>query len=192
MINNKEISYYPEITKFIEMQLQSNFRAQNIDNIHIYWKIGEMKSKIEELIKEHPNDCNCIKSFVKRMPPLNVDIFAVITNGNIFELIILEVKFKKSVGLMQWSQLIGYCMVVDCKFGLLINVDGIASTRLIELLNNNINVSKIVRYRNNGDQTEALLGFMQWNSITKNFEYSGLGQLCSISAISNELIKKFK
>jgi len=185
-----EISYYPEITNFIEMQLKSNFRAKNKNNIYIYWKIGEMKSKIEELIIEHPVECNCLKDFSRRMPPLNVDIFAVITNGIKFELLILEVKLLKSVGLAQWSQLIGYCIVTDCKYGLLININGGSSDRLIELLQQKTEVSKIIRIKDN-IEIETNLGFMQWNSITKNFEYSGLGQLGSLSLISNELINQF-
>ena len=185
-----EVSYYQEITHFIEMQLQSNFKAKNQNDIYIYWKIGEMKSKIEELIKEHPVECECLEFFAKKMPPLNVDIFAVITNGKRFELLILEVKLRKSSGLAQWSQLIGYCLVTDCKYGLLVNIDNGASDRLVELLQQNIDVSKIIRTKNNS-QIETSLGFMQWNSITKNFEYSGLGQLCSLSSVSDELIKQF-
>jgi hypothetical protein len=190
MAEKNEVSYYPEITRFIEMQLQSNFRAKNKNDIHIYWKIGEMKSKLEELITEHPTECNCLRDFTRKMPPLNVDIFSVITDGIKFELLVLEVKLRKSAGLAQWSQLIGYCMVTDCKYGLLVNVDGGASDRLIELLRQNIDVSKIIRLKDN-NQIEALLGFMEWNSITKNFEYSGLGQLCSLSSISDKLVKQF-
>jgi hypothetical protein len=190
MAEKNEVSYYPEITRFIEMQLQSNFRARNKNNIHIYWKIGEMRANLEELIREHPADCNCLIDFVRKMPSLNVDIFAVITDGIKFELFILEVKLRKSAGLAQWSQLIGYCMVTDCKYGLLVNIDGGASERLIDLLRQNTDVSKIVRMKD-GNQIETLLGFMEWNSITKNFEYSGLGQLGSLSAISDELIIQF-
>ena len=185
-----EISYYPEITNFIEMQIKSNFRAKNLDDIQVYWKIGEMKSKIEELIIEHPVECNCLKDFTRKMPPLNVDIFAVITNGIKFELLILEVKLLKSVGLAQWSQLIGYCIVTDCKYGLLININSGASDRLIELLQQNTDVSKIIRMKSD-TQVGTYLGFMQWNSITKNFEYSGLGQLESLSFISDEIINQF-
>ena len=190
MTDRNEVSFYPEITYFIEMQLQSNFRVKKINDIHIFWKIGEMKSKIEELIIEHPIECNCLINFSKKMPPLNVDIFAVVTNGIKFELLILEVKLLKSVGLAQWSQLIGYCIVTDCRYGLLINIDGRASDRLIELLQQKTDVSKIIRIK---DKTEigTYLGFMQWNSVTKNFEYSGLGQLESLSFVSNELINQF-
>jgi hypothetical protein len=190
MTGKNEVSYYPEITYFIELQLQSNFRTKNKNDIHIYWKIGEMKSKLEVLIMEHPAECSCLKDFAAKIPPLNVDIFAVITDGRKFELLILEVKLRKSAGLAQWSQLIGYCMVADCKYGLLVNIDGGASDRLIELLRQNADVSKIVRMKGN-HKIETLLGFMEWNSITKNFEYSGLGQLCSLSAISDELMKQF-
>lgn len=172
------------------MQLQSNFRAKKQNDIYVYWKIGEMKSKVEELITEHPIECKCLKDFVRKIPPLNVDIFAVITNSKKFELLILEIKRRKSVGLTQWSQLIGYCIVSNCKYGLLINIDNGASNRLVDLLRLNTDVSKIIRIKENV-QMETYLGLMQWNSITKNIEYSSLGQLESLSFITDELINQF-
>jgi hypothetical protein len=193
MINAKrnEISYYPEITKFIEEQLKSNFRAKNKNNINIYWKNGELTSKLKEIIEENPIQCKCLTSFQKNTPPLNLDIFGVITDGEKFEIIILEVKVGKNVGLSEWSQLLGYSIVSNAKYGLLINVDDGASKRLIDILSREIDCSKIVRIKNSGETVEQLMGFMQWNAKTYNFEYSNLGQLWSITALSESLIMDF-
>jgi|LSQX01.2.fsa_nt_gb hypothetical protein len=186
-----EISYYPEITTFIESQLKSNFRAQNKNDIHIFWKIGEFTSKLDELIKENPCICECIIPFWKKTPPLNLDIFGVVTDGNKFEIIILEVKLRSNVGLSEWSQLLGYSVVSDAKYGLLVNIDAGASKRLVDILARETDASKITRVKNNGETINQLMGFMQWNSKTHNFEYSNLGQLWSISALSDALLENF-
>ena len=51
-MKKNEIAHYPEITRFIEAQLKSNFAAKGIKDIEIYWKSGELTTKIKELIEE--------------------------------------------------------------------------------------------------------------------------------------------
>lgn len=113
------------------------------------------------------------------------------TNGSHFEIVILEVKLIDAAGLNQWSQLVGYNLVSNAKYGLLINIDAGASERLIRILSFEEDASKIVRKKADGSEVEHLLGFMEWNTITQNFEYSGLGQVSSLSALSSALIAQF-
>ena len=191
-MKKNEVSHYPEITKFIELQLQSNFRAQGINDVNIFWKSGELTSKIQELIQEHPKECSCLDSYRKITPPLNLDIFGVVTDGVKFEIVILEVKLVTAAGLKEWSQLIGYNLVSNAKYGLLINIDAGASERLAGILSLNEDSSRIIRKKTDGSEIEHLLGFMQWNTITQNFEYTNLGQIFSLSALSSALIDEFK
>ena len=186
-----EVAHYPEIIRHIESQLQSNFRAGGIDDIKIFWKSGELTSKLKELIREYPAECACIETYAKATPPLNLDIFGVVTNGSHFEIVILEVKLIDAAGLNQWSQLVGYNLVSNAKYGLLINIDAGASVRLIRILSFEEDASRIVRKKADGSEVEHLLGFMEWNTITQNFEYSGLGQVSSLSALSSALIAQF-
>ncbi len=190
-MKKNEVAHYPEITSYIEAQLNSNFRVKGITNVHIYWKSGELTSKLKELINEHPLDCECLKTYCQNTPPLNLDIFATITNGKKFVILILEIKLRTAVGLAEWSQLVGYNFVSDAQYGLLVNIDAGASSRLIGILSTEIDASKIVRIKENGKRIEHLLGFMQWNTVTQNFEYSNLGKIWSLSALSNELIAQF-
>lgn len=191
-MKKNEVSHYPEITKYIEAQIKSNLLANGVTGIDVFWKSGELKTKLKELIDEYPAQCECLRTFCQNTNPLNLDIFGVITNGAKFEIIILEVKLLKSVGLSEWSQLLGYNIVSDAKYGLLINIDGGASSRLTAILASCVDASKVVRKKNNGEEVNHLLGFMQWNTITQNFEYSTLGQLWSLSALSRELLSKFQ
>lgn len=190
-MKKNEVDYYPEIMSFIEEQLKSNFLSRKIKDVHIFWKSGELKTKIRELITDYPSLCGCIESYCNTVSPLNLDIFAVITNGLHFEVLILEVKLVKAVGLSEWSQLVGYNLVSGAGFGLLINIDSGASPRLSDILAMEEDVSSITRIKRNGEQILHELGFMQWNSVTKNFEYSNLGCICSLSELSRKIAEKF-
>ncbi len=190
-MKKNEVAHYPEITKFIEMQLQSNFRAAGINDVYIFWKNGELTSGLKDLILGHPAECSCLIEYSRITPPLNLDIFGVVTNGAKFEIVILEVKLRTAVGLSEWSQLVGYNMVSNAKYGLLINIDAGASDRLIRILSFDEDASRITRKKKNGEIIEHLLGFMQWNTVTQNFEYSNLGQISSLSSLSMILTKCF-
>ena len=190
MRNRNEVSYYLEIQDFIEAQLKSNFLASNHRELYVFWGIGELKSNLQRIIKEHPEECSCAAKFTQRVPPLSLDIFALVTDGTKFELLILEVKLVKSAGLSEWSQLVGYCLVSGAKYGLLVNIDNDSSPRLTQMLHTERHISNIQTFVN-GESREHLLGFMQWNSLTRNFEYSNLGVIKSLSELSDRLAAEF-
>lgn len=188
--NRNEVSYYPEIQEFIEAQLKSNFMAKKHKELSVFWGIGELKTNLQRIISEHSDKCSCVKNFAQRVPPLNLDIFALITDGNQFEILILEVKLMNSAGLKEWSQLVGYCLVSGAKYGLLINIDNGASPRLAHILSTENHISDIQTVVD-GKNKEHCLGFMQWDSLTQNFEYSNLGLIKSLSELSKYLADEF-
>ncbi len=185
-----EVSYYPEIQRFIEAQLKSNFRARNHRELNVFWGIGELKSNLQRIIRDNMEVCNCVRDFAQRTPPLNLDIFALITDGIQFELLILEVKLMNSAGLKEWSQLVGYCLVSSAKYGLLINIDNGASPRLAQILSTEHHLSCIETIVH-GNQQDHYLGFMQWDSLTQSFEYSNLGLIKTLSDLSNRIATEF-
>ena len=124
-------------------KLKSNFRVRNNRDIEVFWGIGELKTNLQRIINENPEKCACARDFAQRTPPLNLDIFALITDGTKFELLILEVKLMNSVGLKEWSQLVGYCLVSSSKYGLLLNIDNGASPRLAQILSTEEHLSYI-------------------------------------------------
>lgn len=186
-----EVSYYPEIQTFIEAQLKSNFTANSKRELYVYWGVGELKTQLSRILNEHPIECACAAQFANNVPPLNLDIFALITDGRKFELLILEVKLVKSAGLSAWSQLVGYCLVAGAKYGLLLNIDNGASQRLSQMLQTEPHISRIRTVSGHGE-FEHLLGFMQWDSVTQNFEYSNLGIVKSLSQLSERLLAEFE
>lgn len=185
-----EVSYYPEIMKYIEAQIKSNFKVSCNRELQVYWKIGELKAKLNEILEEHPELDSCLGTFARNVPPLSLDIFAVITDGINFELLILEIKLVKAAGLSEWSQLVGYCIVSDARFGLLINIDAGASPRLSHLLQTDKNVSRIIREKESKEVVHEL-GFMSWDSLTNNFEYTNMGEIWSLSELSGRLVQRF-
>lgn len=185
-----EVSYYPEIQRFIEAQLKSNFCARNHRELNVFWGIGELKSNLQRIIRDNMEVCNCVRDFVQRTPPLNLDIFALITDGIQFELLILEVKLMNSAGLKEWSQLVGYCLVSSAKYGLLINIDNGASPRLAQILSTEHHLSCIETIVHEKQQ-DHYLGFMQWDSLTQSFEYSNLGLIKTLSDLSNRIATEF-
>lgn len=186
-----EVSYYLEIQEFIEKQLKSNFRAASNRDLYVFWGIGELKSNLQRILFEHPTECSCAFEFARRVPPLSLDIFALITDGVKFELLILEIKLVKSAGLSEWSQLIGYCLVSGAKYGLLVNINNAGSPRLNQLLSTEQHISHITTLVND-ERRDHCLGFMQWDSLTQNFEYSNLGLIKSVSDLSDRLMVEFK
>lgn len=185
-----EVSHYPEIQEFIEEQIKSNFTAAKRKVPDVFWGIGELKDQLQKMILSHPQQCKCVTSFAQRVPPLNLDIFALITDSTNFELLVLEVKLMNAVGLKELSQLIGYCLVSGAKYGLLINIDNGASPRLSQILSSEKHISNIHVLHNNIIY-EHCLGFMQWDSLTKSFEYSNLGTIKSLSDLSQKLLLDF-
>lgn len=188
--NRNEISYYPEIQNFIEAQIKSNFQVKRHKALSVFWGIGELKTNLQRIISENPDKCTCVKKFVQSVPPLNLDIFALITDGMQFEILILEIKLMNSVGLKEWSQLVGYCLVSGAKYGLLVNIDNGASSRLSHILSAENHISDIQTIVD-GVIHEHCLGFMQWDSLTQSFEYSNLGMIKSLSELSNHLADEF-
>ncbi len=191
MAKRNEVSYYPEIQQFIEAQLKSNFTASNKRKLYVFWGIGELKSNLQRIIRENPMECECATQFANRVPPLNLDIFGLITDGEKFELLILEIKLVKSAGLSEWSQLVGYCLVAGAKYGLLINIDNGGSSRLHQMLQTERHISNINTMVNDNPQ-EHQLGFMKWDSLTHNFEYTNLGAIKSLSDLSNRISLDFR
>lgn len=188
--HRNEVSYYLEIQDHIGEQIKSNFRAARHRELEVYWGIGEIKTNLQRMIQEHPHTCACVGEFTRRIPPLNLDIFALITDGSQFKLLILEVKLMSGAGLKEWSQLVGYCLVSGAKYGLLVNVNNGASPRLAQILSTENHLSHI-RTTVNGGCVEHCLGFMQWDSLTQDFEYSNLGYIRSLSSLSDCLASDF-
>ena len=185
-----EVSYYPEIQAFIEAQLRSDFLVSNHRELFVYWGIGELKTNLQRIINENQDNCSCATKFAERVPALSLDIFALITDGVKFELLILEIKRVKSAGLSEWSQLVGYCLVSGAKYGLLVNIDNGGSPRLTQMLQMENHISHI-KTQVKDESREHMLGFMQWNSLTHNFEYSSLGSIKSLSELSSKLALEF-
>ena len=187
-----EVSYYGEIMAFIKEQIESNFSAWE-KPLKVYCKTGELQKGLREIVRENSITTPSIVKFADSTPPLSLDIFALIPDGTKYELLILEVKLLGSVGLTQLSQLIGYCIVSNAQYGLLINVNGGESPRLTNLIMNEPDLMYIVRSLTSRNATvEHNLGVMEWDSDTQNLTYTGYGAIRTISELCKKIESKFR
>ena len=86
------------------------------------------------------------------------------------------------------SQLIGYCIVSNAQYGLLVNVNGGESPRLTNLIMNEPDLMYIVRSLTSKNETvEHNLGVMEWDSDTQNLTYTGFGAVRTISELCKKL-----
>ena len=177
---------------FIKEQIESNFRASK-NPLKVYCKTGELRKGLQEIISENGITTPSILQFASSTPPLSLDIFALITDGAEYQLLILEVKLLNSVGLTQLSQLIGYCIVSNAQYGILINVNGGESPRLTDLIMNEPDLTYIVRdLQYKKCRVEHNLGVMEWDSDTKNITYTGYGSIRTLSELCNKIATKFE
>lgn len=65
--------------------------------------------------------------------------------------------------------------------------EGVASVYILSTENHISDIQTIV----DGETREHCLGFMQWDSLTQNFEYSNMGLIKSLSELSNHLADEF-
>lgn len=192
MADRNEVSYYDEIMLFLKDQIESNFAAWD-KPLKVYCKTGELRRGLQDIVRENSITTPAILQFAASTPPLSLDIFALITDGIKYELLIIEVKLLRSVGLNQLSQLIGYCIVSNAQYGLLVNVNGGESPRLINLISNEPDITFIQRMLAYQERiVEHNLGVMEWDSDTLNMNYTGYGRIKTISALCERLAEKFK
>ena len=194
MKGRNEVSFYPEIMAYVKEIIESNFRAAK-NPLKVYCKSGELRKGLHQIISENGIRTKSIIDFASSTPPLSLDIFALITDGKKYELLIMEIKLVKAMGLSELSQLIGYCIVSNAQYGLLINVDNGVSPRLQDLLVNEKNVTDIVRNvqtRNAMSTVEHCLGVMEWDSVTKSLNYTGHGKIRTMSELCKMLAARFE
>ena len=186
-----EVSYYPEIMQFLKEQIESNFAAWE-KPLKVYCKTGELRRGLQDIIQENHIATPSILQFTAGTPPLSLDIFGLITDGTRYELLIVEVKLMDSVGLTQLSQLIGYCIVSNAQYGLLVNVNGRESPRLTELLNSRPDLLHIVRETSDASHVIHNLGVMEWDSETQNLLYTACGSQRTVSELCKQLEEQFR
>lgn len=174
----KEVDYYPEIMKFVSENMESTL-CGNDSSLKIVFKNGDgnritLRSGLLAIVKEQgiPNDHPFVR-FAELSPALLLDVFGVVYNDEgFFQVIILEIKLLDSVGLNEYSQLIGYCLCANARYGLLINVNGNVSKPLIDLLGTNENLCEVVREIGHDEKVLHYFGIMRWMHNTKGLNYS--------------------
>ena len=170
-----EVDHYPEIAEGLKGIFASNLSNQNI---RVSVTIGELSSALNTLIANGYQAGEKLIEYSRNVHRLHLDITLIIENpknGN-FEIIIFEIKKTKRMGLTELSQLIGYTLVSESRFGVLMNVDNSVSGEFSVILDADKNLTEIVRVIDSNTFTHKL-GVMVWNSNTKKIEYTQSGAI---------------
>jgi|GEM_PF-1719579 len=183
-----EIAHYSRIMGYLVEQFESNFSAMG-KHYQVAGATSELKSGLKKLIRGGVINSPQISEFADGVPPLNLDIFVVVINDDgMYEILICEIKDKNVVGLTELSQLIGYLLISNSKFGLLINVDGEVSKGFLDILHNEAYITHIKRLIELDDRVlpedatiqNHYLGVMKWNSKTNRMDYTGAGKVLTL------------
>lgn len=190
-INNRiEVDYYNEIAKSLV-----NTVIANLDSSKFVVKIliGEISSGLRTLIANGYQAGDLLNNFSKNVHKLHLDISLLVENkeNGKFELVIFEVKRTKKLGLQQLSQLIGYCLVSKCKFGVLINIDNSVSSYFSVILDGDKDLTKITRIVNQ-EKIEHEFGVMVWNSNTHTITYTEAGEIKTIPQLTKKIVNSIK
>ena len=179
MANKKETDYYPEICEYITEEILANIEDQK--NIIIHPIQEEISAALKTLQLNRRLQTKNLSDFASKCHRLHIDIALVVENteSELFEIIIFEVKKTKTLGLTQLSQLIGYCLVSNASFGILINIDNGCSDEFKAILNTDKDLTHIKRLKE-GVAVEHNFGVMIWQSHTEMMTYTNEGKILSI------------
>lgn len=186
-----EVDYYPEIMQYVKEQIESNFAASG-HSLKVYCKTGELRKGLQAIINENGITTPSIVKFAASTPPLSLDIFGLITDGVDYQLLIMEIKLRSSIGLTELSQLLGYCVVSDANYGLLINIEGGVSPRLTDLLQNEPGLFDFDIEKKRRTRTSHKFGVMTWDSETQVVNYTGYGGIRTMGELCKLIAARFK
>lgn len=187
----KEVDYYPEIAKYFTENMQANFDCYSKRKLKVYFAHTITLAKgLNSIIEKNSLNIPSLSEFALKAPTLFLDIFGVVTDGTDFELVILEIKLKSSIGLTELSQLVGYSMVSSSTYGFLIDVDGQPSDYLKNILATNEEITDI-KTDYQGQIHHHFFNVMEWDSISKNIRYTTYGPITTISKLCDCIEQDF-
>lgn len=181
-----EEEYYQEIARDFIKYLSANL--ENSEKYTIKPLIGEVGSALKTLICNGYQASDSLQKFSREVHQLHLDISILIENNenHLFELIVIEVKRVKRIGLSELSQLIGYSLVSKSKFGMLVNINEGISENFRIILDSDKDLTDIRRILDDGEIHHEF-GVMKYNSITNRFEYENVGSLRSIPDLAKKI-----
>jgi hypothetical protein len=180
---NGEQVYYEGLKNYLVEQLSSNFLGLGRP-FTVYGCVGELRTGLRNLIRTEALEGTALQRYYERVLPLNLDVFLVVMDPvGRFEIVICEVKRRPALGLRELSQLIGYCIIANCTYGLLINVDNACSERFRDILRHEQGITHIYRTLAPQPALPVLrhhIGVMMWNSVTERMTYTRTGAVLTI------------
>lgn len=165
----KEISYYNEIAAWLREYTSSALKE--LGNYLVDVQIchpAYLSEGIKKLILRNEIKSEELQRKIALTKELKIDVVLLIYDiqSGKSEIVICEIKRKSGLSLMDYSQLLGYCISADINFGLLINVDGGLTDTFRGILTQNPTLTNVVQIINNEKKTRRI-AFLTWESKTR-------------------------
>ena len=186
-----EKSYYSEIATWLKDYIGSTM--QQYGNYIVDTEICatiDLSRGLRKLLRKNKISSDQLLRKADLTRGLKVDILVLVYDRAQLkgEIIISEVKRKRGLSLHDCSQLVGYCICSDTRFGLLINVDGGISDALREILAQNTALTDIIQIVN-GRQTIRRIGILTWESKTRRGTFLPNGYLRSLPGLCRKIAR---
>ncbi|PJF28920.1 MAG: hypothetical protein CUN52_11025, partial [Phototrophicales bacterium] len=166
----------------------NQLKANLSDSFRVTGLIGEFHQNLSQYCENKNDIAPKLQQYAKNALKLHLDIIILVENlqHETFELVIIEAKKVKNLSLTNLSQLIGYCIVANVNYGILINVDQRVSNELALILTKMPTLTHINRIYNQQQRTLGL-GVMTYNHQTRQIEPSDYGHFKTISQLAKQI-----
>ena len=181
----REVDAYPEMIREFGRFLETDIKAYLKTDLEFYKGIDSDQHFpiwIRDLstLKSREGSigiANYLDSISRRADGVRPDLFWLVWKPDVKKgcLLFVEVKIKKNIpSLSDLSQLIGYCLVTQCEFGLLVNIDGPVSAEWENMTwtHKHLFSLKYLVDEEYSLHRELLLGVLKWSSSTRRFDFS--------------------
>lgn len=181
-----EIDHYTDIAERMKTLLEADLESE-VDEVNIgYGEHSRLKDMLSEVGKEFESEQMLEDS--KNALPLDLDIvlFVYFPEEDDYEMVTIEVKERNRVGLMNFSQLTGYCLVSKAKYGFLVNVGGGMSSELQDILEYREELTSFSR-TTDGENITHHSGVFEWQKSSGTLSIKNVGPISSIPKLADKL-----
>jgi hypothetical protein len=186
--------YYNEIATWLKDYVSATLKdlGNYLVDVEVCYP-KDLSEGIARLIRRNKISTTELQRKIALTKELKVDIIVLIFDASSgrSEIVICEVKKKKGLSLMDFSQLLGYCISADFNLGLLINVDGGLTDTFRSILAQNATLTHIVQIVND-EKKKRKMAFLTWESKTRHAIFLPNGFIKSLREFSQEIINYLK
>lgn len=181
-----EIDHYTDIGNQLKILIEANLEDK-VDEYDVRFRKHTRLSEMLQSVGQELESEKLLEDSKNALPlDLDIVVFVYFPDTDEYEKIIVEVKDRSKVGLMNFSQLTGYNLVSKTRYGLLVNVDGGMSSELQKILEYQKDLSSFSQ-KTNESEIKHEFGVFKWETSSKKLVRTGIEPLNSIPKIAEKI-----